>query len=124
MGTGTTKLMALMNQAAFEQRFDVKIDIEDFIQLRRDAMRLRRWYERCCTNVEVNDGKAYEYDNFSTRWRVPNPEPGCFARISKICKKYTLYFYIQSDPRGPALYLSVNPIDNCRYTNDAISVIE
>lgn len=42
-------------------------------------------------------------------------------RLNELCKKYGIYFFIQTDPRGLPLYVSDKPIDASNYL-DAIAV--
>jgi len=89
--------------------------------LRRISMTLRRWYE-----LECGDGNGYierdektgiaRYFNCNSRfahvndpraWRViPDRETGAIKRMNKIMTSYPhLKTYIQTDPRGCALYI-------------------
>lgn len=51
------------------------------------------------------------------RTPIPDMEKGARKRISERCERLGLHFYIQTDPRGWALYLSRNPINDTNYTN-------
>lgn len=42
-------------------------------------------------------------------------------RLNELCKKYGIYFYVQTDPRGCPLYVSDKPLDASNYL-DGIAV--
>ena len=93
--------------------------------LRRINSTLRRWYEMECGNdrgaIERNDatGRPYwcaEVGNTRTGFRIvqtpiPDREAGALRRLSRIVKARNersidaLDTYIQTDPRGAALYI-------------------
>lgn len=88
-------------------------------QLRRDSMRLRRWFERECGDsnnyqswcvVRESDGKTYleivPHTGKRRMQRIPDAETGARKRIEAICKEEGLHFYIQGDCRGYALWIS------------------
>jgi len=97
--------------------------------LRRISMTLRRWYELECGTehgcIERNEttGKPYWHD-VNTNWRIPygrnysipDRETGAKKRLHKIIgarnarcvndpKSSSVSAYIQTDPRGAALYI-------------------
>jgi len=96
--------------------------------LRRAEMTLHRWHEREC-NGEVqrgDDGIARGYrmrasyiDPHDPRYwyTVRDMEAGARRRIAAVCAEAGLHAYVQSDPRGAALYVSDKPIDDCSYSN-------
>lgn len=77
--------------------------------LRRISMTLHRWYElECNGEVEVDAfGKAYAHSPTGRRaYQMHNREAGALKRLAKIMARYpALQFYVQSDPRGAALYI-------------------
>ena len=94
---------------------------EDARALRRISLTLRRWFELECGNSndyaswsierdEVTD-KPYmvrhaHTDNKARRTPIADRETGARKRLARILAKYpTLHSYIQTDPRGAALYL-------------------
>jgi hypothetical protein len=99
-------------------------------QLRRISMTLRRWYELECgdgnghierdektgTTRYHNDRASYIDPHDARAWRViPDRETGAKKRLSAIIKARNIRqpymenplmdFYIQTDPRGAALYI-------------------
>ena len=105
------------------------ISFEDAVSLRRISMTLHRWHELECGNSDTyasyilvrgkKTGKVFEYDDNGTPfmetnphdgkpryWRVPDRERGAHKRLASIMAKYpTLTAYVQTDPRGCALYI-------------------
>jgi hypothetical protein len=47
---------------------------------------------------------------------IRDMEAGALRRISTICQRNGLHFYVQTDPRGGTLYLSREPIAENAYT--------
>jgi hypothetical protein len=89
-------------------------------QLRRINSTLHRWHEMECGTdagcIERDDdtGKPYlvtDYGNRRRRWPVADRETGARRRLSAILADRnsrspdTLTAYIQTDPRGAALYI-------------------
>jgi hypothetical protein len=86
---------------------------EEAEQLRRISMTLQRWYEHECNGDIQRDetsGKAYWRDDYPTADR----ETGAKKRLAAILKRRNdhiqahgpaLSAYIQTDPRGAALYI-------------------
>jgi len=97
------------------------IDYDDAKALRRISMTLRRWYELECGTesgyIERNEktGKPMFYNarsrylqaNDSRAWSIiPDREKGALKRLGNIMAKYPdLKHYLQTDPRGAALYI-------------------
>ena len=93
--------------------FNLGISREDAFTLRRISMTLHRWHElECgtghgCIERDEETGKTY-WRNAMTgkRWKTPDRETGAKKRLAAIIAKYpTLSTYIQTDPRGAALYI-------------------
>jgi hypothetical protein len=100
-------------------------------RLRRISMTLHRWHEReCgdgngCIERDEETGKTYwRSANTDRRWSIPDRENGAIKRLQKIMQRVNLYerhgdlpdgsdadkagalgYYIQTDPRGAALYI-------------------
>ena len=97
------------------------IEHSDAIALRRISMTLRRWYELECGtdagHIERNEKtrkpmwynarSRYLQANDPRCWSViPDRETGAIKRLEKIMANYpSLKHYLQTDPRGCALYL-------------------
>lgn len=98
---------------------------EEAEALRRISMTLRRWFELECgtgngqTSISIErdgdepDSKPYKRIQYPTaqgyvdhRYPVADRERGAMNRLKAIMAKHpTLSYYIQSDPRGAALYI-------------------
>ena len=89
------------------------IAYDDAIALRRISMTLRRWHERECGAdngcIERNEktGKPMWRNAMTDRcYHIPDKETGAKKRLDKIMENYPdIKPYIQTDPRGCALYL-------------------
>ena len=94
---------------------------EEADTLRRISMTLRRWHELECGHdsgvIERDEatGKPY-WVNYHSRYlsandprsrsRIADREAGALRRLAKIMAKHApLTTYIQTDPRGAALYI-------------------
>jgi hypothetical protein len=79
--------------------------------LRRISLTLRRWYElECGTDggcIERNEatGKPYWLTDSGRRWSVADREAGALRRLQAIMEGRPLSYYVQTDPRGAALYI-------------------
>lgn len=98
------------------------IESEDLQPLRRISMTLHRWHELECgmgndrvtESIERNEetGKTYRRVQYmgATGWidklyPIADKETGALKRLTKFQAKYpALVFYVQTDPRGCALY--------------------
>lgn len=89
------------------------ISLDDATVLRRIAMQLHRWHEKECGSesggVERDEetGRTYWYSSATGR-RTPCPdlETPALKRLAKIMERYPqLGYYVQTDPRGAALYI-------------------
>lgn len=95
-------------------------------QLRRIAMTLRRWYELECgvdghnnstysiERDDNGDGKPFyrvQYQSATAGWidnrrPVADREKGALKRLAGLMSTMPeLTYYVQTDPRGPALYI-------------------
>ena len=89
------------------------IAFEDAHKLRRISLTLRRWFERKCgdgSGCIERDEQTHKPYWLSSRTMHRSPiadrEAGARKRLAVILAKYpTLHAYIQTDPRGAALYL-------------------
>lgn len=111
------------------------ISMDDAWALRRVSLTLRRWHELECgsehgcierdekTNVPYwYNANAHYLDPHDPRAyrRVPDRKTGALKRLGKIMARYPgLTPYVQTDPRGAALYI-LRPGDVLEgYTPDA-----
>jgi hypothetical protein len=81
-------------------------------KLRRISMTLHRWCElECgddggCIERDESTGKAYWLNpNTMRRYPIADRESGAKRRLAKILNGKQLSAYIQTDPRGAALYI-------------------
>ena len=113
MNNTTTDMLARLEQLG--------ITPDDALALRRVSMTLHRWYEmECgtgdgCIERDEATGLPYYY-NAQSRYlgandrraysRIPDRESGALKRLKAIMLRYPdLSYYIQTDPRGCALYI-------------------
>ncbi len=106
------------------------IPYEDARTLCRAERTLRRWHElECgdgndraswCLERDEATGKpymvTYPHRGPTHRRLLPDRETGAIHRVRKVCERHGLYVYIQTDPRGCALYVSREPITASDYT--------
>ena len=88
------------------------VSYDDAKALRRISMTLRRWYELECNGEiqrgEFPDDEPYWFSPITCKklGRAPDRERGAEKRLAKIMRRYpALRPYLQTDPRGCALYL-------------------
>ena len=110
------------------------VEWSDAVALRRIAMALHRWFELECGIdggwIERDDTTGFPYFHYETtggnakRHRVADREAGALNRLNSIMTRYPhLSAYVQTDPRGAALYI-IRPGNipeggdvECFYTN-------
>ena len=83
---------------------------DEFVRLRRISLTLRRWHERECGIdggcIERDDkDRPYWVTDRGSRYRIPDRETGARNRLATILKGKPVQAYIQTDPRGAALYI-------------------
>jgi len=121
------------------------ISMDDARALRRAELTLHRWHELECGDsvqgrgfnvsfaierdeTESGDGLPYmvrhvTHFGISTsytttdRRRIPDREAGAIRRVKEVCDRLGLFFYVQTDPRGAALYVSNEQLTDRNYTN-------
>lgn len=82
-------------------------------RLRRISMTLRRWHElecgvgNSCIERDEETGKTYWLDSMTgKRYPAPDRETGARKRLGAITAQHAgLSAYVQTDPRGCALYI-------------------
>jgi hypothetical protein len=108
----------------------INLDFNAINTLRRAELTLHRWFE-----LECGDGNdyaswslerdektdkpykvVYPHDsNKVRRYLVPDREKGAMRRVESLCKEKGLYFFVQTDPRGCALYINNEPLTDSDY---------
>ena len=90
---------------------------EEVKKLRKISNTLRRWFERECGNdcgvIERDEetGKPFLRNYHGNRFAIADLERGAMNRLAKIMEarnsreSVPLLHYIQTDPRGAALYI-------------------
>lgn len=85
---------------------------DEFTKLRRISLTLRRWYERECgidggaIERDEEGGRAYWRSDSGRRWPIRDSETGGLRRLRAIMADHApLGYYLQTDPRGAALYI-------------------
>ena len=90
------------------------ISADDALALRRVSMTLHRWHElECgtdygCIERDEDTGAPYWMNARTGRraYRVADRESGALKRLAAIMARYpALSAYVQTDPRGAALYI-------------------
>ena len=94
----------------------------DFTQaniLRRAQITLHGWAEKeCgtgngCIERDESTDKCYWLNSMTgNRYQVRDMETPALKRVSEVCAELGAYFYHQGDPRGCALYVSAEPIND------------
>lgn len=109
---------------------------EQIWDFRRDSMTLRRWFERECGDsnnfaswaierdpeTDLPYLVTYPYNGKERKTRIPDREKGARKRIAARCESLGLKYYIQTDCRGLALYLSREKIDGQNYNSVGFGV--
>lgn len=113
-----TKTEAMRQTAQENTLLSLGFTIDEAAALRRISLTLRRWHERECGNdqgaIERDEttGKPYLVTEKGRRWPVADRETGARRRLAAIIQSRNeraaepiLNTYIQTDPRGAALYI-------------------
>lgn len=117
--------------ARIHSRTGIELSWRDAETLRRCQMTLHRWHELECGvgndyaswSIERDEATDYPYlvtyphTGKSSRQRIADKERGAVKRLESLRQFTGLYYYVQSDPRGCALYVSQDPINDTNYTN-------
>lgn len=116
-------------------RFRIYLNPDESAALRRASMTLHRWAEGECGDsndyaswciVRDDDGKTYRetypHNGKMRRERIPDRESGALRTIKRVCEENGLHFYHQTDPRGCALYVSNEPLDDHGYSSRGVAI--
>ena len=108
---------------------NLDISTGDIAILRRCAMTLHRWCEHECNGTIQRDETTQKPFNvwFDSNWKehrspASDREAGALRRIEKVCKEYNAHYYYQTDPRGCALYVSMEPLTDQNYNSKGFAV--
>lgn len=126
------RLLTLLNQAGIEASYT------EAEALRRAQMTLYRWAELECGDgdnfrswsIERDEatGKpfmcVYPHDGKMHRSPIADREAGALRRVAAICESLGCHFYHQTDPRGCALYVSLQPLTDSDYNRGVACVVE
>lgn len=103
----------------------LSIPVDIAHDLRKEAMVLHSWYVREANGLDYNEEKGCWVEHWGTvsslgyqdGWtKVRDLESGAKRRIKAICDRFGLKFYILTDPRGAALWVSSSvELDNLNY---------
>jgi len=106
----------------------VRMASQDVRILRRAERTLRRWHEReCgtkygCIDYE-EDGKPVWVSATTGESRpILDTKTRALRRVAEVCARYHLYYYVQGDPRGPALWIGTVPLDCASYAGKGFSL--
>ena len=91
---------------------DLGFSNDEANRLRRISMTLHRWHEwecgteKGCVARDETTGKTYWISSMTgKRWPTPDRETGAMKRLETILEGRNVSAYIQTDPRGAALYI-------------------
>lgn len=117
-------------QAAIFRRTQVSLSFDDANTLRRAELTLQRWAEGECGDGNDYASWAIERDEKTgipyrvtyphkgdvRRYRIADREAGALRRVREVCERNGLSWFHQTDPRGCALYVSNEPLNDSDYT--------
>jgi hypothetical protein len=113
------------------------VTFDDANTLRRAEKVLHRWHEQECGDSTDYASYSIERDEQTgipyrciyphregaktIRQRIADKEAGAIKRVSEVCKRLGLSFFVQTDPRGCALYVSNEALTDSNYSSRGIS---
>lgn len=107
-------------------RAGINADFAQAETLRRAQLTLHRWAELECGNdygciereeSDPDGGRPFwRYSNGKRGAYMADREHGALRRVAAVCKALGCHYYHQTDPRGCALYVSAEPIQDHNYT--------
>ena len=113
------------------------LDAGDIRALRRASRALQRWSELECGDSDAYASRVIERDEATgrpylmvsphrgTAYRVPtrDAEASALRAVRAVCERRGLRYYHQTDPRGCALYVSVEPLTAATYYGAGVPVL-
>ena len=100
----------------------------DYNALARLSGSLRRWHEMQCGTdggvVSVDDAgvATWQPSNGGPTAKITNKGALLEHRVFDLCVRLGVTYYIQGDPRGCALYLSREPMDDANYSSKGVPI--
>lgn len=101
--------------------------------LRRAQLTLHRWAEEMCNGTiqrewddeqgEPRRHTSYQNTHLTTSYKIPDRERGALARVEKVCKAAGLFYYHQTDPRGCALFVAAEPLNDQNYSTKGVACL-
>lgn len=102
-------------------------------KLRRINSTLRRWYElecgdaygRCIERDEATQAPYLTYERGNGqrgRYQVADRERGALKRLAFLCMANNLAYYVQTDPRGNAVYVAGEPLTDTNYSSKGVAI--
>lgn len=107
----------------------LNLDASDVLKLARASANLSRWFERECGDsgprsswaVERDEetDKPYQviywHDGRVSRYPIRDMEDIHRRTVARICDAHGLFHFIQTDPRGRAVYVHTEPLTDADY---------
>lgn len=121
---------------ALLQRRGIYIPRADINILRLAEKTLRAWFTALCGNsndwqswaierdetTDIPYRCVYPHQGKAYRVRVRDRETGARKRVEDVCARNGLHFFVQTDPRGAALYVSREPLDDQNYSSAGVAM--
>ena len=118
-----------MNTAELKDREIARrlgIPVDAARTLRRAELVLHRWAEQECGDgndyaswsIERDEATSkpfrvtYPHRGDSYRVAIADREAGALRRVQAVCSEHGLHYYHQGDPRGCALYVAREPLND------------
>ena len=109
----------------------LEIYLSDLHAFRRASITLRAWFTSECGDsnsyaswaierdpeTDIPYLVTYPHNGKERKTRIPDREKGARKRIAERCERLGLKYYIQTDCRGLALYLSREEINDQNYNS-------
>jgi len=110
--------------------YALSVTTETIEALRRCSMTLHRWYEQECGDGNDHCSWAIERDETTNRpyictypntgnmrrRSIPDRESSALRRVANLCREAGMFFYVQTDPRGCSLYVSLEDLNDQNYS--------
>lgn len=114
----------------------IVVDLETAAALRRIERTLQRWaemecgdgndYASWCISRDETTGLPYMETHPHVgpvrKVRIPDREAGALERLAELCRGHGMHYFHQTDPRGCALYLANEPLNDTTYSSVGVAV--